>query len=52
MSNAKNPAASTFSGWVVGFLWKTFKQQSKSVMICSVSFKLAVPLPIPVGCCI
>ena len=49
MSNAKNPAIQPF--WLgFGFLWKTFKQQSKSVMICSVSFKLAVLSPIPVGC--
>ena len=33
------------------FLWKTFKQQSKSVMICSVSFKLAPRPPIPVAWC-
>ena len=49
MSNAKYPSAQLWLGR--GFLWKTFKQQSKSVMICSVSFKLAVLSPIPVGCC-
>jgi hypothetical protein len=44
MSNAKNLVRRlNFSGWEPRrrFLWKTFKQQSKSVMICSVSFKLA-----------
>ena len=38
MSNAKNLVPSSDGR---RFLWKTFKQQSKSVMICSVSFKLA-----------
>jgi hypothetical protein len=48
MSNAKNPAIQPF--WLgYGFLWKTFKQQSKSVMICSVSFKLVSCSPIPVA---
>lgn len=47
MSNAKYPWHRLF-GWCLGFLWNTFKQTSKSVMICSVGFKLAGSCSIPV----